>query len=195
MKGYYSAVIGVLTLMVLATALFTVYSFNKSQSLIPQKESFGYTVKEWQNTRRLLDKVAADAIIDTAGYDNDCLTQAGFLVGTIEGKFRFYANNVLSTINPECRITDDVEVSKSDGINTEDPTKWEKNIYDVNISFNLECRHRLEIGKDLNSLAAYSRNVLFEKTVDGNYGFVIQDCNIFITDKQSDLIEAEFYVT
>ncbi len=193
MKGYYSAVIGVLTLMVLATALFTVYSFNKSQSLIPQKESFGYTIKEWQNTRRLLDKAASDAIIDKA-FSLSCLREeAGFYNNAIKSQVIFYTNNVISGISTECSVKN-INVNRGDMTFSEDPGKWERHIYDVNVSFNLECRHRLEVGKDLNSLAAYSRDVLFEKTVDGNHGFVIDDCNIFITDKQSDLIEAEFYI-
>lgn len=187
MKGYYSVLIGVIALIVLSTALFTVNSFNKSQALIPQKESFSFTVKQWQNTQRLLDKASADAIIDS-GYSADCLTG----LFNPDSNIYNYDQNVLTLTNSDCSIENFI-VTKSIPINSVHSV-GERNIYDINVSMDLQCRHKLEIGLDLNSLALYEKNILFEKTLDANYNSTSTDCNLLIIDKQSGLQDVNHFV-
>jgi len=190
MKGFYSVLIGVIALFVLATAIFTVNSFNKSQALIPQKESFGYTIKQWQNVRMMLDKATADAIIDSA-YPADCLTDpAKFSPDT---NIYAYGQNVLTVTNSLCIIRN-LTVVKSTATKTTGAT-WERNVYDVNASLQLECRHHYEIGLDLNSLAGYYKNVLFEKTIDiTKITGAGAGCDLNVIDKQSNVIDVNLFV-
>ena len=187
MKGFYSVLIGLIVVVVLATALFTVNSFNKSQSAIPQKESFSFTVKEWQNTQRLLDKATSDAIIDS-GFGATCLT-IGFNPDT---NIYIYDQNVLSLTNSDCII-------RNLGVTIAGPVSsshsvGERNIFDVNVRMDLECMHEIEIGKDINSLLSFDKNILFEKTVDANYRTDNFDCNIFVLDKQSNLMDVNYFL-
>ncbi len=70
----------------------------------------------------------------------------------------------------------------------------ELNIYDINISMDLQCRHKLEIGLDLNSLALYEKNIIFEKIIDANYNSTTTDCNYMIIDKQSGLQDVNYFI-
>ncbi|MFH1895565.1 MAG: hypothetical protein ABIJ74_03250 [archaeon] len=188
MKGFYSVLIGVLVVFVLATALFTVSSFNKSQSLIPQKEGFGTTVKKWQNTQRVLDKASSDAIIDS-GFASICLTSlSGFNPDT---NIYSYDYNMLALMKSDC-IIKNFSVSKT-GPATSSGTGWQRNVYDVNVRLDLKCIQSIVIGNDINSLISYDKNVLFEKTVDANYNSVTTDCNIFVIDKQSNMIDVNAF--
>jgi hypothetical protein len=188
MKGFYSVLIGVIALMVLATALFTVNSFNKSQSLTAQKESFSFIVREWQNTRRVLDKATGDAIIDS-GFKANCLTQPAIFRPDIN--IYVYDQNVVSLMNSDCTIKN-FSVSKVHVLNALHSV-GEVNVYDVNARMDLQCRKKIENGKDLNTLVLYEKNILFEKTVDANYRTDNSDCNIFVIDKQSNLLDANYF--
>ena len=192
MKGFYSVIIGLIVLLVLSTALFTVTSFNKSQALIPQKESFGYTIRNWQNTRYVLDKATADAIIDT-GFAATCLTIHSAFTDT---NIMIYDLNVVSNMNNGCIIeqinSDNIDIKKI--VDAVPHSVGERSVFDINVFFTLKCRHYVEIGIDLNSLASYDKNVLFEKTIDANFNSFTNDCNIFVIDKQSGLMDINYFV-
>jgi hypothetical protein len=206
MKGFYSVLIGVIVLMILSTAVFTVSSFNKSQALIPQKESFSYTIKQWQNARRMLDKTTADAMVDV-GYAANCMQiqtfPANFKSYTPDINIFNYDNNVLSKMNSDCRIknyrTNKVQyptiikgIYGSDGYH-------EINSFDVNVWMDLECKNEVIIANDLNTFIHYDKNILFEKRIDGNFMYNLArtavDCNISVLDKQSNLIDTVYLWT
>ncbi|MBU2100776.1 hypothetical protein KKB11_06095 [Candidatus Micrarchaeota archaeon] len=203
MKGFYSVLIGVLVLMVLATAVFTVSSFNKSQALIPQKESFSYTVKQWQNARRMLDKATADAIID-AGYAANCLQS--LTIPTAAKPYNpdtnifDYDNTVLSMMNSNCRIknyrVNKVGPTLKSFVYTGGDGDHEWNSADINVWMDLECRNEVIIGNDLNTFVYYDKNVLFEKRIDANFMLKLVpisfDCNMFVTDYQSNLTDTVY---
>ncbi len=200
MKGFYSVLIGVIVLFVLATAIFSVSSFNKSQSLIPQKESFGFTLREWQNTRMLLDKATSDAIIDSAvpagdGTPNGCLENTTTATFVPDSNITTYDQNVIDLTNRNCIIRN-ILITKELVSTTNDPgaNEWEENIFDINVGMNLECMYEVLIGIDLNSLASYNKNILFEKTVDANYNMLNGDCNLFVLDKQSNLMDVNYFI-
>jgi len=187
MKGFYSVLIGLIVVVVLATALFTVNSFNKSQSAIPQKESFSFTIKEWHNTFRLLDKATSDAIIDN-GFGLTCLS-TGFSPDT---NIYNYDQNVLNLINSDCIIRN-FAVSLAGPVNSIHSV-GERNIYDINVMMDLKCMHEIKIGKDINSLISFDKNILFEKTIDANYRTDNFDCNITVIDKQSNLVDINYFI-
>ena len=72
----------------------------------------------------------------------------------------------------------------------------EWNSYDVNVWMDLECRNEVIIGNDLNTFISYDKNILFEKRIDGNFMFDATrlgfDCNMFVTDYQSNLIDTVY---
>ncbi len=197
MKGFYSVIIGLIVLLILSTALFSVSSFNKSQSLIPQKESFNYTIKEWQNARRMLDKATSDAIIDTA-FSADCLTiDAGTAEKFNDANILVYDYNTIASMNADCIIknlnSSTILIQKT--VDHAVHSVGERNVFDINIGMTLKCMHQIEIGIDLNSLASYDKNILFEKTVDANFNSSTNDCNVFVIDKQSGLMDVNYFVS
>ncbi len=191
MKGFYSIMVGVIVLFVLASAVFTVNSFNKSQALIPQKEAFAYTIKEWQNTRRMLDKATSDAIIDSA-FSASCLT------GTFNPDTNIirYDQNLLELTNRDCQIKNiETGITIQNIIANQSHSIGERNVYDVNVRMDLICSKKIKIGLDLNSLVSYDKNILFEKRVDANYSSPpYNDCNIFVMDLQSGLKDINYFI-
>lgn len=193
MKGFYSVLIGVIVLLVLSTALFTVTSFNKSQALVPQKESFGYTIKQWQNARRMLDKSTSDAIIDSA-FAAKCLTiHAAFNDSNIIS----YNLNTISEMNSNCKIKNlnsgNIVMQKI--VDKEPHSVGERSVFDINVYFDLKCQHHLEIGIDLNSLVSYDKNVLLQKRIDANFNTSANDCNLFVLDLDSNLMDVNYFVS
>jgi len=190
MKGFYSVLIGVIVLLVLSTALFTVNSFNKSQALIPQKESFNYTIKQWQNARMVLDKSTSDAIIDSA-FSAKCLTiGAAFNDSNIIS----YDLNTVSELNSNCQIRNlkSANIVMKKIVDRQSHSVGERSVFDVNVYFDLMCQHHIEIGIDLNSLASFDKNVLFQKRIDANFNSITNDCNLFVLDLDSNLMDVNY---
>ena len=149
-KGSFSAIVAVSLVVLIAAIGFTFYSNGVSQKALLEQQDSLELRNQWAQTRFLLDKAAAKALLEHTVYAGTC-TVYSFDSASVSAYFTTVLNNTKSSVI--CGIP----ASGAGSLNVTSPS---------NIAFKLTCSK---------AGLSYSDSVIFEKEVRAGTGCEVWD--------------------
>jgi len=185
-KGIFTALIGLLVLVLISTTIISMKSSQRTE-INPKPESFTHVTTQWLNTRIILDNnVTADAISDlTLGNIINSASCDWDDTSGLEQQLKDYYLAAMDSMGNGCYYYyDDLTfLDVQGGAITKD----------IDIVFRLACDQNAMIDGKYEFQTMFDQEILIEKTIE----FVDSgiDCTVTIIDDQSALPDLQVVVT
>jgi hypothetical protein len=192
-KAFYTAIIGLLAIMLISTTLITVRGNQYFERSYGTTKTITDIKAEMQSTRYILDITTTDAISDTITKGSCSLPGSLPPIDTsiLRDKMKTYFQNSINEMNSGCKLlNDDLIITLETNIGIGQPEGGAGlNIYDINAAFDLECKIEKNKGQITETSINYTKKVRLEKQLatrpSTGCEFTIIDVNSGFPEKTS----------
>lgn len=192
-KGFYTAIIGLLAIMLISTTLILVRGNQQFERNYGTTKAFPDLKAQLQNSQYILDITTTDALSDLVNQNSCEFPNAPEIKTKI---IQYFDDSLSEMYGSNCKIENpnNLIVEKTNSLIEIQPTQAVGGItqtFDINdfdVSFTLLCKMESKKNNEKESSISYSRKVKYRKKVvlDKTSG---SGCDFTIIDNQSGFIE------
>ncbi|MDO8538781.1 MAG: hypothetical protein Q7S21_07935 [archaeon] len=183
-KGFYTAVIGLLAIMLISTTLILVRTNQQFERNYGTAKAFPDIKAELQNAQYILDLTATDAISDSIDQTNCSLDTPA----NIQTRIKDYLNNSLNEMNSNCKINETkFFVNQTAQTFPQQPDGRIFAVNELTASFDLDCSLTKTKNSQKEAEIIYSRYTESKKQIVLLQG--ASECKFSIIDSRSGMPE------